>query len=376
MEFVFILSFFMIFYAYFGYPLSLYFIKQRVCRPVNKKKIAPKVTLIIAAHNEERNIHCKLLNCLELEYGIDLLQIIVVSDGSTDKTNEIVQSFADRRVQLLVSSERRGKECAQKMALLESRGEIVVFSDVATRIEPSGIQEIVANFADPSVGCVSSYDRLLSQDGSPCGEGAYVRYEMWIRKLESNINTLVGLSGSFFAARKEYCPDLSSDIDSDFITVLNTVRHGKRAVLDPEAVGFYKDLSDSKKEFQRKVRTVLRGMTCFFKNLEMLNAFKFGFFSYQLFCHKLFRWLVPFFLILFFVSNMFLICDSLFYFFVIICQIIFYILCFLCHIKIISLKFVWSKIPYYFVMSNIAIALAWFDFLRGVRLHTWQPTTR
>lgn len=376
MEIMFYISFFMIFYAYFGYPLSLYLHNYIKARPVKKEFFSPSVSIIIAAHNEENNIYNKIINCLDFVYDADNLQIIVVSDGSTDNTNAIVQSLANRGVQLLVSPERRGKECAQKMALLESRGEIVVFSDVATRIEPHGIQEIVANFADPSVGCVSSYDRLLSQDGSPCGEGAYVRYEMWIRKLESNINTLVGLSGSFFAARKEYCPDLSSDIDSDFVTVLNTVRHGKRAVLDSEAVGFYKDLSDSKKEFQRKVRTVLRGMTCFFKNLEMLNVFKFGFFSYQLFCHKLLRWLVPLFLISFFVSNLFLITASLFYFFVILFQVLFYVICLLCHIKIVSLEFVWSKISYYFVMSNIAIALAWFDFLRGVRLHTWQPTTR
>ena len=376
MEIMFYISFFMIFYAYFGYPISLYFLNFIKTRPVKKKFFSPSVSIIIAAYNEENNIYDKITNCLDIVYDADKLQIIVVSDGSTDNTNAIVQSFADRGVQLLVSPERRGKECAQKRALLESRGEIVVFSDVATRIDPRGIQEIVANFADPSVGCVSSYDRLLSQDGSPCGEGAYVKYEMWIRRRESNINTLVGLSGSFFAARKEYCPDLSSDIDSDFVTVLNTVRHGKRAILDPDAVGLYKDLSDSKKEFQRKVRTVLRGMTCFFKNLEMLNAFKFGFFSYQLFCHKLLRWLVPFFLISFFVSNMFLITESSFYLFVIISQVIFYVLCFLCHIKIISLRFVWSKIPYYFVMSNIAITHAWFDFLRGVRLHTWQPTTR
>lgn len=376
MELLFYISFLIIFYAYFGYPISLYFLNYIKCNPINKHYFSPQVSIIIAAHNEEKNVYDKIINCLNVDYPADKLQIIVVSDGSTDKTNEIVQSFLDRGVQLIVSPERRGKEFAQKIALHESRGEIVVFSDVATRIEPRGIHEIVANFADPSVGCVSSYDRLLSQDGSPCGEGAYVRYEMWIRKLESNINTLVGLSGSFFASRKEYCPDLTSDIDSDFVTVLNTVRHGKRAILDSEAVGLYKDLSDSKKEFQRKVRTVLRGMTCFFKNLEMLNAFKFGFFSYQLFCHKLLRWLVPFFLISFFVSNIFLITDSSFYLFFIISQVIFYVLCFLCHIKIISLRYVWSKIPYYFVMSNIAITHAWFDFLRGVRLHTWQPTSR
>ena len=134
------------------------------------------------------------------------MQVLVASDGSTDATNAIVRSYADRGVELLDVVYRAGKENAQKEAVQYARGDVIVFSDVATILEPRGLLEIVANFADPSVGCVSSEDRLIGQDGKPSGEGFYVRYEMWLRRLESEVHSLVGLSGSFFAARKGGVP--------------------------------------------------------------------------------------------------------------------------------------------------------------------------
>ena len=236
---------------------------------------------------------------------------MVASDGSTDATNGIVEAYAERGVELLPVTNRGGKENAQKEAVQVARGEVLVFSDVATRLDPDGLAQIVANFADPAVGCVSSVDRVLGKDGRPGGEGAYVRYEMWLRALESQVHSLVGLSGSFFAARREVCRDFSADMQSDFRTLLNSMRLGLRGVSDPSAVGYYLDVADGRREFDRKVRTVLRGLTVFFRNLEFLNPLRYGFFSYQYFCHKLLRWLVPLFLLFAFATNLALAPGSL-----------------------------------------------------------------
>jgi cellulose synthase/poly-beta-1,6-N-acetylglucosamine synthase-like glycosyltransferase len=363
-----------VFWAYFGYPISLILIKAVRRQNVLKGPCDFSVTLIITAFNEEKRIRQKLENSLALEYAKDKLQILVASDGSTDATNEIVRSYKDKGIELLEVVNRGGKENAQKEAVGYARGEVIIFSDVATILEPNGLQEIVANFADPSVGCVSSEDRLIGQDGKPGGEGFYVRYEMWLRRLESEVNSLVGLSGSFFAARREVCQDFSGDVQSDFRTLLSSMKIGLRGVSDPEAIGSYLDIADEKREFERKVRTVLRGLTVFFKHLEFLNVFKYGLFSYQFFCHKLLRWLVPFFLIIAFFFNVILALSSTLFVFLLIGQMIFYGLA-VFGLVTQSLEGV-LKIPMYFLVVNSAIAIAWSQYLIGKRVTLWTPTER
>ena len=293
-----------ILYAYFGYPLSLYLIGIFRGRKVTKKPVEPIVTLIITAFNEEKRIEEKIMNTLQLDYPRENLEIIVASDGSSDATNEIVQRYECRGVKLLDFDKRRGKEFAQKDAVSNAKGEVLVFTDVATRLKRDGLREIVQNFADPGIGCVSSEDRLMRSDGQPVGEGLYVRYEMLLRRLESKAHSLVGLSGSFFAARKEVCRDFSANMQSDFKTLLNSIQLGLRGVSDADAMGYYTNVNDQKKELNRKVRTVIRGLTVFFQHLELLNPFRYGVFAYQFFCHKLLRWLVPLFLITAMFSNM------------------------------------------------------------------------
>ncbi|MBU1389743.1 MAG: glycosyltransferase family 2 protein [Proteobacteria bacterium] len=373
MVFLFFVSIFFIFHAYFGYPLSLLLIRifgknQRKRHPVHLP-----ATLIITVYNEEKRIKEKLDNTLKLNYPEGNLQILVASDGSDDGTNDIVKAYEKYGVELLEVVNRGGKENAQKEAIPHARGEILIFSDVATKIEPQGLMEIVSNFADPSVGCVSSEDRLIDRDGKPSGEGLYVRYEMWLRLLESQVNTLVGLSGSFFAARKQVCQDFSGEVQSDFRTLLSSVKIGLKGVSDPKAIGYYLDIADEKKEFDRKIRTVLRGLTVFFNHLEFLNIKKYGLFSYQLFCHKLLRWLVPFFLFSAFVSNALLIFSPLF-FILFLCQFVFYGLA-VYGWKIHLLKGIF-KIPMFFMIVNAAIAVAWWQFFSGKRIVLWTPSRR
>ena len=365
-----------ILYAYFGYPLSLYLIGIFRGRKVTKKPVEPIVTLIITAFNEEKRIEEKIMNTLQLDYPRENLEIIVASDGSSDATNEIVQRYECRGVKLLDFDKRRGKEFAQKDAVSNAKGEVLVFTDVATRLKRDGLREIVQNFADPGIGCVSSEDRLMRSDGQPVGEGLYVRYEMLLRRLESKAHSLVGLSGSFFAARKEVCRDFSANMQSDFKTLLNSIQLGLRGVSDADAMGYYLDVNDQKKELNRKVRTVIRGLTVFFQHLELLNPFRYGVFAYQFFCHKLLRWLVPLFLITAMFSNMVLSFGSVGYFLVFVCQILFYSVAVVFMLKKEATNYILFKIPAYFLSVNLAIAKAWWQYLSGHRVFMWTPSER
>jgi cellulose synthase/poly-beta-1,6-N-acetylglucosamine synthase-like glycosyltransferase len=292
-EIVFWCSVALILYAYLGYPSALWALSIFRNRPVKRERMTPRVSFIIAAHNEGRRIREKIENTLSQDYPAENLEIIVASDCSTDSTDEIVGSYAGR-VRLIRAPERRGKEGAQQLAVEAASGEILVFSDVATALAPDGISRIVRNFADPTVGCVSSIDRFIDPDRRISGEGVYLRYDMFVRTLESRVNGLVGLSGSFFAARREVGRNWAADLQSDFNTVLNAVEMGLRGVLDPECAGYYTNIVDGRREFQRKVRTFVRGIAVLVKNARMLNPLRYGLFSWQLLSHKLCRWLVPF----------------------------------------------------------------------------------
>lgn len=376
MRFLFWASLFLVFFTYFGYPLSLLLIGIFGNRRVAKKPFTPFVTLIITAYNEEKRIRQKLENTLNLNYPRDKLDIIVCSDGSNDLTNHIAAQYTKDGVQLLAFDEKRGKEYAQKDALERAKGDVIVFSDVATKLDPGGLQEIVSNFADPTIGCVSSEDQLIDLTGKPVGEGMYVRYEMWLRRLESKVNSLVGLSGSFFAARKDVCRDFSDDMQSDFRTVLNSMKMGLRGISDSDAIGYYLNVSNEKREFDRKVRTVLRGLNVFFRHLELLNFIKYGLFSYQLFCHKLLRWFVPLFLFIALLSNVALAGESLIYFILMIGQFLFYGIAVWGNMKNVQPGNIFLKIPLYFFTVNAAIMVAWWQYLMGKRVVMWEPSER
>lgn len=365
-----------IFHAYFGYPLSLLLISFFLGRDVRRASIFPFTTMIITAFNEEKRIGKKLENTLHLRYPKEKLQIIVASDGSTDRTNEIARGFHKDGVELLEIQDRKGKENAQKEAVKRAEGVVIVFTDVATMLEPDGLKQIISNFADPSVGCVSSEDRFLSKDGKPCGEGSYIRYEMWLRRLECKVNSLVGLTGAFFAARKEVCQDFSEDMQSDFRIVLNSIKLGFRGATDPRALGYYQDVADEKHEFDRKIRTVIRGLTVFFRHLEFLNIMKFKFFSYQYFCHKLLRWLVPLFLFIALASNVMLAWKSFPFFISLVAQLSFYSLAILGWKNGTLSSRILIKILVYFVTVNASIIVAWWRYLKGQRMVMWTPSER
>lgn len=419
LELIFWFSVFMIFYAYFGYPLCLMAILgYRKIKSLfsSKEKIAsaytynytyddlPSVSFIITAYNEAKRIEEKIQNSLAQGYPKEKLEVIVASDCSNDHTDDIARSYTSQGIKLARAPKRKGKENAQKHAVDASSGEILVFSDVATILEPDAIKNIVSNFSDPSIGCVSSEDKFIDKDGNVSGEGAYVRYEMFLRGLETKFNTLVGLSGSFFAARRQVCEDWAIDLQSDFNTLLNSIKIGLRGVSDPNSIGYYHNIADERKEFQRKVRTVLRGITVLMRNLFLLNIRQYGLFAWQLFSHKLCRWLVPFFMIFAFVSNFLLFVGSGSLILIFIAQLLFYGTATFYYFMVIKgvdllpspglIKSGISKkvtkvlialilnlvpvfkLPYFFITVNFSILVAWFSFFKGNRTNFWEPSER
>ena len=371
LEIAFWASIALVLYAYLGYPAALMALRLVRDRRVAKAAVQPSVSFIITAYNEERRIREKLENTLGQAYPAACLEIIVASDCSTDRTDEIVGAHGDR-VRLVRAPERRGKEAAQRLAIAHATGEIFVFSDAATAIAPDAVRTIVANFADPDVGCVSSVDRFIDPDGGISGEGAYVRYEMWLRELETRVYSLVGLSGSFFAVRRLVCGAWAADRQSDFSTLLNTVRMGLRGVLDRDAVGYYRNIVDERSEHDRKVRTVVRGISVLASNLDLLNPLRRPLFAWQLASHKLCRWLVPFAMIGAAASNAVLALHSPAYLAIFALQLAFYGAA-ATGVHGGAGAF---RIAAFLVRSNSAVLTAWLRYARGERVTLWTPSNR
>lgn len=368
-------------FAYFGYPLSLVILSKFKAKHFKyDNSYDPRVLIIIAAANEEKNIASKLDNTLALLYPSDKLQIIVASDASTDKTVEVVINYIDankdRDIQLVHLEEKGGKEAAQKEALNHAIGDVVVFTDVATTLDPLTIQLLVGHFGDPKIGAVDGMSKIIKENGTVSGEGAYLRYENKIRVWESKLGSIVSCGGCLFAARKEVLEDFSDSLQSDFRTALKSVELGYQSITDPHIEARFKDTANPEKEYNRKIRTVVRGINNLFHHLHLLNPKRYGLFSYQLFCHKLLKWLVPFFMILALFTTVVLnmLTTNIFWPLMQLLQLTFYIVA--AYGYTYKYEKFYFKIPAFFVMSNLAILKAWILYLKGERFVSWTPTKR
>jgi cellulose synthase/poly-beta-1,6-N-acetylglucosamine synthase-like glycosyltransferase len=370
------LSLFLIFWTYFGYMLALKIISIFAAKAVKKSDYFPEVSLIVTAYNEEQNIERKIENCLSLTYPADKLEIIIVSDGSTDRTEEIIRSYEDRGIKLLAGPERRGKHYGQGDGIKMAKNDLLVLSDATTFLKEDSIEKIVRNFADPEIGCVSGFDQILDEDKSPQGEGAYVKYEMKLRSLENSANSLVGVSGCFYAVRKELCSEWIGNMSADFYLPIISFKRGFRTVLEPEAVAYYEVSNDPGEEFTRKVRTVVHGMEVLKRFKEILNPFEYGFFSIQMISHKLSRWLVPFYLIVALFSNIFIAGQRDFYLLAFICQALFYGIAIMAYFVEDFRENAVLKLPLFFISVNYSILVAWNDFISGRDFVRWEPTKR
>jgi cellulose synthase/poly-beta-1,6-N-acetylglucosamine synthase-like glycosyltransferase len=379
MKLIFWLCFFGVFYAYFGYPILLMILGKLkdIFSPTLEYQIdaaqAPSVTIIIPAHNEEAVIARKLENTQAIEYPGEL-KILIVSDGSTDATVDIVQQAAssDSRIVLYELEERRGKAQALNHAIKTVATDLIVFSDASIILEQDSLWNIVQPFADPKIGCVSGED-IIEGGG---GEGLYGKYELFLRDRESRVGSIVGASGSFYAQRTHLVTPFEEGLAPDFLSVMNTVESGYRVISYPPAVGYMSAVESHKDEFQRKIRTLIRGMTALFRKADMLNPLKYPMFSLFLWSHKLMRWLVPFFLIGMLISNLFMTAE-VFYMLIMFLQLAFYSLALLGYLEFKSLSNTLpGKIALYFTGVNVAILVAWIRYVSGVRQEIWTPSKR
>jgi len=362
-------------YTYVGYPLVLWALGRLRPRHVRKQRVCPSVSVIIAARNEADKIRQKIDNTLTLDYSPSLLEVIVASDASDDGTDAIVRAFAPRGVRLVRASQRGGKEYAQGIAVAAAEGEILVFTDAATTLEPDALTQLVQNFADPTVGAASTEDLLVDAAGVPTGEGLYVKYEMWVRRLESRFHGLVGLSGSCFAIRKELCADWSAILTSDFIIALRAARGGYRSVADPSARARFPPVVSARLEIPRKTRTFLRGITVLMANLDLLNPLRYGRFAFQLASHKLLRFLAPLLLLVSLAASGLLMREQP-YFLLFWAQVGFYSLGVLGAVLPMLQRSRIIRVAYYFNMVQWAMLVAWAKYARGHQQVAWEPSKR
>lgn len=375
MRLLFWLSAGLVVYTYFGYPLALWACSSLRGRPVRRAEFFPRVSIIIAARNEVAKIRQKIEHTLTLDYPADRLEILVASDASDDATDAIVQEYAGRHVRLVRSPNRKGKEHVQGLAVAVATGEVFVFTDAATVLEPRALQNLMGNFADPSVGAVSTEDLIVDVHGNPTAEGLYVRYEMWVRRLESRFYSIVGLSGSCFAIRKELCTDWSPVLASDFMGALRAARGGYRSITDPTALGRFVALASNKAETRRKLRTFLRGITVLMANAELLNPFRYGRFAFQLASHKLLRFVVPFLLLNILGTSLSLSHEPR-YGAIAIAQVAFYLVA--CAGGVVD-SLQQSRLVrtiHFFTMVQCAMLFAWVRYVLGHRQVTWEPSRR
>jgi glycosyltransferase involved in cell wall biosynthesis len=375
----------MIFYAYAGYPIILRAISlfQGDAGGSVQSGAAsghlPRVSLFISAYNEESVIEAKILNSLSLNYPKDLLEIVVISDGSDDGTDGIVSRYARRGVVLKQYGGRIGKTACLNHAVPLAKGEIVVFSDANSEYDRNSLREMMNRFEDPKIGFVSGWTKYTAAKGGEAvgSLGMYSRLELLIKTYESMIGSCVGADGAIFAIRKElYCPLNAYDIN-DFVIPLLIIQQGFGGVLEGKAFCFETTAGSAKGEFQRQVRITNRTIRAIVNNRTLLNPRKFGIFSFELFSHKICRFLVPLFLIILFACSSLLNSRNTFFMVIFIGQIVFYLSAgFSKGIQRIPLLSRVLAASHTFVMVNLAILTAWVKYFQGATYTTWSPTQR
>lgn len=363
-------------YVYAGYPVLIALLSRWTPQKESQAEGGlPRVSLIISAYNERAVIGEKLDNALSADYPEDLLGIVVVSDCSSDGTDEIVRKRGDRRVRLVRQEERLGKSAGLNLGVPVSSGEILIFSDANAMYRPNAIRQLVRHFSNPRVGYVVGNARYLEEPGqapSASSEGLYWKLETWLKGKESQFGSVVGGDGAIYAIRRElYTPLRATDIN-DLLNPLQIIARGYRGVFEPAAV-CYEEAGDSfEKEFRRKVRIVGRSLNAVWRASAVLLPWTQPRHWFSLVSHKLLRWFVPAFLALMLASGLAL-WRLPFYRVADLLQILFYGLAFagwLAGHRVSSPKFLY--IPYYFCLVNVASFLGVMQFFRGSLSPTWR----
>lgn len=377
LEIIFWIAVVAILYTYAFYPVLLIVVSTLRSRPIRRDAFTPTVTIIIAAYNEERDLAAKLENTLALDYPQSHLQIIVTSDCSRDRTDEIARSYSSRGVELHRQAKRHGKTAAQNAAVEKARGEILLFSDATTLYRPDVLRVIVPNFADPEVGCVTGRVIYTDDAESTVGQGtrSYWNYEFLLKKGESSIGSLIGVCGCMYAVRKTAYVPLYNEACSDFVIATVMVKQGLRAIYEPNAICWEEPNAQAKRELAVRVRITTQTFADLWRNRDMLNPLTTGFYAIQLLSHKVLRYMTAVFLSILFIVSGLLAFNSWFFGLIFACQLGFY--------SLAALSYAFERVglkshsllafPQYFVITNLASLLALVKLIRGERYIRWEP---
>lgn len=361
-------------YPYAIYPLALVALNRLGGRRAHVADVAfePTISVIMPVHNEARRIAAKVSNLLALDYPRDKLQILVIGDGCTDDTLERATAAGQGVVTVVPLPGRGGKASGLNAGLERATGDIVVFTDAGIMLDRQSLRYLVGHFADPEIGCVSGEDYI---EGSET-EGLYGKLELLLRREEARLHSIAGASGCFYGQRRELCEPFRAGMAPDFLSVLNTVRQGKRALAEPRARGSMTATSSQRAEFTRKVRTFLRGITALFGSAGLLNPFRYPAFSFILWSHKLMRWLAPIPMVGCLVAAYLLRANPLYLTFFIV-QLVLYAAAVAGMIwPRLAARLSVVRLSAFFVLVNAAALKALALWLVGSRVEVWQPTQR
>ena len=383
MEFIFWLFLFSVIYTYVGYGFAL-----RVLVAIRGSKInprvyedhpLPKLTHIIAAYNEEDFIEEKIANSLALDYPSDKYDLWIVTDGSTDKTAELVSKYP--RIRLFHQDERNGKIHAVNRVMEHVTAPIVVYSDANTELNPEALRRIVRHYNDPKVGCVAGEKRVKQseKDSSASNEGFYWKYESFLKKYDYQLYSVVGAAGELFSIRTSlYFSVDPNTLIEDFYLSLKINSQGYRTAYEPEAYALESSSENIKEESKRKVRIAAGGFQAMWKLNFLLNVFRYGWLSFQYISHRVLRWAVsPFLLPILLLLNFLLATNSIFYGAILVLQVGFYFAAFLGYLlQKVKIKVKALFIPFYFTFMNVSVYRGLFRFLMGNQSVLWERAAR
>ena len=365
-------------YVYVGYPallalLAAFFNHQK--QTSSADDALPSLSILIAAYNEEASIGKKLRETLALDYPASRREIMVLSDGSTDGTDSVVKSFSDPRVRLLRVEGRRGKTHAQNEGVKACKGDIVVFSDATTVYHPMALRYLANRYADRNVGAVSGRYQYFDRGGnSPTGTGtvAFWNYENLIKVLQSRINTISGCCGCIYSVRKSLYTELPDNIISDLVQPLWVIKQGYKVKFEERAMAYEETTQSVREELSMRVRIVSRAIRGVLSVSDLLNPLKHSWVAFQLFSHKLLRWLVPVFLVLLFVSNAVLALQPGVFRLLFCAQGLFYATALLTAFLPVGVAPKILNVPLYFCTLNTAALISMFEVLRGRNYVVWE----
>jgi cellulose synthase/poly-beta-1,6-N-acetylglucosamine synthase-like glycosyltransferase len=367
----------LIIYGYLIFPLLVWLYGLIWYRPYKSAEITPRISIIIAAHNEAGSIAARLDNLLALEYPHDQLEVLIASDGSTDSTDAIVRSYASRGITLLALP-RQGKIPALNTAAAAATGEILVFSDANSVFAPDALRHLVMPFADSQIGGVAGNQKYMVKrgvGGTIDGERGYWNFDRILKRSQSRAGNVISATGSIYAIRRSLFHPIPPGVTDDFVTSTSVIVQGYRLVFAPDALAYEPVAQSSDIEFGRKVRVTTQGLRAVLVMSSLLNPFRYGFYAIQVISHKVVRRLLVFPLLVVFFVNPLLWNRGVFYQATTLLQLGFYgcaILGMLLRRSQLGRLKVFS-IPFFFCMVYAASLLATMNILRGRRIELWEP---